>query len=224
MGDIAELPGASYYSNWITMEEQDQILGQIQDMKFSTSLLGITGRDGPELFAHLARSKRPAPLFIKNLIEKLSQQQKLVGNIFQVTVNNYTDLSKYIVPHKDGNGKQAAIISVGPSHTVLNFYDHPQDQELIKGTKIYDYNEYFSQTSVWMEPLSCLILTEDSYMRYAHGITPHLRDQVVTAADSSVVSSKETGAERICNGKYLSLAEGTVVERGPRISIVIWSK
>lgn len=224
MQALEELPGAQYYPNWLNDKEIKMIIAEADQLRYNSSLRGITGSSGPNLFCHLGSSNRKPPSLVNMLVDKLNQYKMLQGTFRQITINKYSDLTKYIIPHKDGFGVQAAIITLGPCHSVLNFYDHPEDVQFLNGTKVYLDEEKNSVASVYMEPGSCLILRDESFIRLSHGITPHKRDMILGPSSKTVESTEDMGTQKLCNSHLITPKEGDVVERGERYSIVIWTK
>ena len=129
-----------------------------------------------------------------------------------------------MVPHKDGRGSLAVIVSLG-SPVLLKFFAKPRasaDTAIVR-TEVYLPNpeggdlgaaEVAAQAdgAVLMEPGAALVMRNDAFTEFAHGI-----DFDETHDDLSAVA--------ILNRECLrepARAESATLERGARISVVMW--
>jgi len=168
--------------------------------------VGISGASGPKLKAY---TQNNIPAFIKKAVKPLIQLSLLPSLPHQVSINYYVSPKHSIIPHKDGPGGNALILTLGSS-AKLDFY-HQKENWNIQQTQVYYEQELTNVTpvSLLLEPNSALILSATSYLDYAHGIV---------AADEDEVT------EDLLNMKQLSHKIGTKIPRGPRVSIVLWTK
>ena len=223
---IPAIPGAYYIPNFLQEDLVSEYIPDAKKLPYMSRYYGITGEDGPELSIFSKKKPNQQPKFLSEVVKKLDESNLMGGNLFQITVNHYKDATRRIVSHKDGNGYQVAIVSLGPSHTVLHFHDHPEDMMHITRTTTYPMdNEENIIASLWMEPCSCLILRKEAYLRYSHAIIPHSADQVRFSADD--VKDKDgasIGAYVISNGHLLTVKNNQIVPRGERLSLAIWAR
>ncbi|XP_071962984.1 alpha-ketoglutarate-dependent dioxygenase alkB homolog 6-like [Antedon mediterranea] len=124
-----------------------------------------------------------------------------------VLINEY-EPGQGIMPHEDGPLFHPVISTVNlGSHTLLDFYPH-QD------TQVDNKNQNQTMTtpakqpvfSLLLEPRSLLLLTEDMYKLYLHGIDERLQD---------------TLTENVKNLEECGKKSGDILERGRRISLTI---
>ena len=115
-----------------------------------------------------------------------------------VLVNEYLS-GQGIMPHEDGPLFFPCISTISlASHTVLTLQSK-------KGHQVTDRQ---LQTSLLLEPRSLLVMRDDAYTSYLHGIDPVTQD-VLTHASIANLSR--------CPGRQ----EGDVVQRTRRVSCTI---
>ncbi|MBN3310003.1 ALKB6 dioxygenase, partial [Amia calva] len=130
------------------------------------------------------------PDWLQKYAEKISDLGAFAGKTANhVLVNEYNP-GEGIMPHEDGPlyFPTVTTISLG-SHTLLDFY-HPistgQDNEEVPQT---EENRFL--LSLLVEPRSLLILRDDMYLRFLHGIRPVTQDTVT----DKVANLHTTGAK-----------------------------
>ena len=83
-------------------------------------------------------------------------------------MNVYDEDRSFMVPHEDGKGSTAVILSLC-SHAVLDFYFDPEKERSIVATKVDDrpLAELGPRISVLLEPRSALLLTGPAFISMA---------------------------------------------------------
>jgi alkylated DNA repair protein alkB family protein 6 len=132
----------------------------------------------------------PMPQWLDELIDRLMTVQNCYGEHDRpdfIRVNTY-EPGQGVSPHRDIQTNVAAtsVITLG-SGTLLDFYD----AERLVG-------------SVWLEPRSLLLFSDDAFSRLRHGIRRQSED-VIT--------------ERVFNRTEAHLPVGTVIPRRQRVSL-----
>jgi len=110
----------------------------------------------------------------KSAVDKVNSLSVFGGkNANHVLLNEYKP-GEGIMPHLDGDLFYPTIttISIG-SHAVLNFYEPEED----KDTACRSWNERLV-LSLYVEPRSLLVLQQDMYHKYLHGIDQITADHV----------------------------------------------
>ena len=123
------LPGAFYAPEFVGAELAHRVVAEVRACRDGELSRGITKANGPRLRIW-RRSEIDAgglPAAIAELSRLLREAQVLpaVEELMQVTANQYGDPSSAtIVPHKDGRGERAAIVTVLGCAT-MQFYYQP---------------------------------------------------------------------------------------------------
>ncbi|XP_074872481.1 putative RNA/DNA demethylase ALKBH6 [Carettochelys insculpta] len=149
------------------------------------------------------------PTWLQSCAEKISCLGAFGGKLANhVLVNEYRP-GQGIMPHEDGPlyFPTVTTISLG-SHTLLDFY-HP----ISRGQQVDSQQAPVPQTeeqrhflSLLLEPRSLLVLREDMYLRYLHGIRPAVSDTIT---------------QKVANVASCSVALGDELHRGTRVSLTI---
>ena len=129
--------------------------------------------------------------------------------LLQVTANRYEGPggSATIVPHKDGRGERAAIVTLEGGAT-MQFYHRPCFGFVLE-TEVFDIDSGAAAgASMLLRPRSCLVLSGEAFTEWAHGIAPSPAD----VADHSLDNFAQLEAE---DGQIFPRTAG-------RISIVFW--
>ena len=206
------LPGALYFPEFVGTALAQRVVAEVRACSDGDMSRGITKANGPRLRIW-RRSEIDAgglPAAIAELSRLLRGAQVLpeAEELMQVTVNQYGDpASATIVPHKDGRGERAVIVTIlgGAS---MQFYYQPCCG-FVPETQVLDPASLGPPSAaVLLQPRSCLTLTGESFTEWAHGIAPCTLD----VADPSVANFSLTGA-----------AAGARLPRSPRISVVFWT-
>jgi alkylated DNA repair protein alkB family protein 6 len=121
-----------------------------------------------------------------------------------VLVNEYTP-GQGIMPHEDGPLYTPVVTTISLGSTaLLDFYRPIEESRQDSGVSLQE--RYI--TSILLEPRSLVVLTEDLYIKYLHGIEARTSDPCTTD---------------ICNlgkcAKVLSI--GSALERQTRVSLTI---
>ncbi|RWS28086.1 hypothetical protein B4U80_00034, partial [Leptotrombidium deliense] len=156
--------------------------------------------------------KEPLPIWLEIYCKKLA-----VANVFDGHIPNHILINEYlpgqgIMPHEDGSlfYPTVATVNLG-SHSVVNFYKKGETQELVPDYLTEDNaGDYMNNKqilfSLLVQPRSLLILKEDAYKNYMHGIQEISKDLI----DDSIANLGQTG---------ISLND--TLERKTRISLTI---
>ncbi|KAG0272331.1 hypothetical protein BGZ95_011923 [Linnemannia exigua] len=124
-------------------------------------------------------------------------------------VNEYL-AGQGIMPHKDGPAYLPTVATITlSSHCVLEFYKHPEDkdQEDRDSTKD-DVRAQEPEFSLLVQPRSLLVLKEDVYKKYMHGIREITKDDLRKGNILNLLEAKPDGTE-----------ETPVLERETRVSL-----
>ena len=142
----------------------------------------------------------PLPIWLQSVVDDVNST-----GIFGHHPANHVLLNEYlpgqgIMPHLDGDLFYPTITTVSlGSHTVLDFY------EPLKDDGDHRSLEDRFQFSLFVRPRSLLVLKEDLYHKYLHGI-------------------REVDSDQDCEGVVIKRYEGgggKMISRGTRISLTI---
>ncbi|XP_066964140.1 alpha-ketoglutarate-dependent dioxygenase alkB homolog 6 isoform X1 [Macrobrachium rosenbergii] len=205
---ICKAPECAYYiPNFITEEEEKQLLGNIYSSPkpkwkelSHRRLQNWGGLPHPK-----GMVAEDIPLWLQEQMDKISSL-----NVFGKHKPNHVLVNEYlpgqgIMPHEDGPLFYPTITTVNVgSHTILEFYRpvKPDDEKA-------DSSQSLSERhigSLLLEPRSLLILQEDMYTSYLHGISQVTEDVL---------------SEDIFNIELCSSNIGDVLVRDTRISLTI---
>ncbi|KAF9124584.1 Alpha-ketoglutarate-dependent dioxygenase alkB 6 [Mortierella sp. 14UC] len=123
-------------------------------------------------------------------------------------VNEYL-AGQGIMPHKDGPAYLPTVATVTlSSHCVLEFYRHPEDKEQEnkdqenRDTTKDDTRAQDPEFSLLVQPRSLLVLKEDVYKKYMHGIREITKDDL---RKGNILNLPEAMAEELERGTRVSL-------------------
>ncbi|XP_033096421.1 alpha-ketoglutarate-dependent dioxygenase alkB homolog 6-like, partial [Anneissia japonica] len=146
---------------------------------------------------------------IPQWLEKFMKRISLLG-VFEkapnhVLINEY-EPGQGIMPHEDGPLFYPAISTINlGSHTLLDFYQH---QDKLASSKPNNGSVQESNTttvavtaepakqpdfSLLLEPRSLLILNEDMYTSYLHGIDERLQDEMTDNIKNLIENGRKPG-------------------------------
>ncbi|CAG9562789.1 unnamed protein product [Danaus chrysippus] len=191
-------PTACYVSEFITPDEEKYILNNIYAAPKPkwTQLSNRRLQNWGGIPHNKGMIAEDITGWLQTYLDKIHSLNLMEGNKpNHVLVNEYLP-EQGILPHLDGFLFYPTIttISVG-SHTVLKFFE-PSDNDSL--------NHVFS---LLLEPRSLLILQDEMFKRYLHGIEEVNEDII----DDSIVNIN------MCSDQYV---KGTTVARGTRVSSV----
>uniref|UniRef100_UPI00398E7387 alpha-ketoglutarate-dependent dioxygenase alkB homolog 6 n=1 Tax=Pristiophorus japonicus TaxID=55135 RepID=UPI00398E7387 len=207
---VDQAPATVYYiPNFITVSEENYLLQQVYNSPKPkwTQLSGRRLQNWGGLPHSRGMLAEKLPDWLDKYAKKISSLGPFAGKVANhVLVNEYNP-GEGIMPHEDGPlyFPTVTTISLGSS-TLLDFY-HPIKKENEEGEVVFpqtEENRYF--LSLLLEPRSLLVLQDDMYVKYLHGIRPVVED-IVT--------------EKITNLKSCSTRLGAVLTRSTRISLTI---
>lgn len=207
---VHQAPRAVYYiPDYITEVEEEYLLRQVYNAPKPkwTQLSGRKLQNWGGLPHPRGMVAEKLPPWLQTYSNKISSLGVFGGNCANhVLVNEYKP-GEGIMPHEDGPLYYPTVttISLG-SHTVLDFYlpldkGCPGEEDQVPKTEDQRY-----VLSLLLEPRSLLVLREDLYKTYLHGIRPHTID---------TLSHKVANLE-----KCVAQAEETLT-RGTRVSLTI---
>ncbi|XP_067831057.1 alpha-ketoglutarate-dependent dioxygenase alkB homolog 6 [Heptranchias perlo] len=206
---VDQAPATVYYiPNFITVSEENYLLQQVYNSPKPkwTQLSGRRLQNWGGLPHSRGMLAEKLPDWLDKYIKKISSLGLFAGKVANhVLVNEYKP-GEGIMPHEDGPlyFPTVTTISLG-SQTLLDFY-HPikrENEEIEVFFPQTEDNRYF--LSLLLEPRSLLVLQDDMYVKYLHGIRPVVED-IVT--------------EKIANLKSCSTKFGAI-SRTTRISLTI---
>ncbi|XP_018432407.1 PREDICTED: alpha-ketoglutarate-dependent dioxygenase alkB homolog 6 [Nanorana parkeri] len=207
---VSQAPHAVYYiPDYITEAEEEYLLRQVYNAPKPkwTQLSGRKLQNWGGLPHPRGMMAEKLPPWLQTYTNKISSLGVFGGNSANhVLVNEYKP-GEGIMPHEDGPLYYPTVttISLG-SHTVLEFYlpldrGCPEEEDQVPKTEEQRY-----ALSLLLEPRSLLVLREDLYKNYLHGIHPRTQD---------------TLSHRVANlEKCMAQAEETLA-RGTRVSLTI---
>nr|XP_006131478.2 uncharacterized protein LOC102456975 [Pelodiscus sinensis] len=149
------------------------------------------------------------PAWLQSYAEKVSVLGAFGGKLANhVLVNEYLP-GQGIMPHEDGPlyFPTVTTISLG-SHTLLDFYrpvsrGQQAASEQVAAPQTAEQRHFLS---LLLEPRSLLVLREDMYVRYLHGIQPTTSDAVT---------------QKVANAAACGAGLGDELRRGTRVSLTI---
>lgn len=169
---------AYYFPDWLTPDEEAQLLQQINDPQWdhhwvslkTRRLQNLGGTPQPEGFA-----PDPLPDWAHPLLQRLVEE-----NVFSITpnhilVNEYSP-GQGIMPHEDGPlyMPNVAIVSLG-SALVMDIRPHPTKHP--EGSLTSSPTSSFS---LLLEPRSLFIFRDEVYQTHLHGIAARTEDILPT--------------------------------------------
>ncbi|XP_029427407.1 alpha-ketoglutarate-dependent dioxygenase alkB homolog 6 [Rhinatrema bivittatum] len=190
---VGQVPRTVYYvPEFITSAEEASLLQQVYNAPKPkwTQLSGRRLQNWGGLPHPRGMLAEKLPDWLQKYAEKISSFGVFGGNVANhVLVNEYRP-GEGIMPHEDGPlyFPTVTTISLG-SHTLLDFYhpisrgQHRADEQVT--TPQTEQDRYF--LSLLVEPRSLLVLGEDMYSCYLHGIRPATSD-VITENVANVAS------------------------------------
>ncbi|KAF8945792.1 Alpha-ketoglutarate-dependent dioxygenase alkB 6 [Haplosporangium gracile] len=124
-------------------------------------------------------------------------------------VNEYL-AGQGIMPHKDGPAYLPTVSTVTlSSHCVLEFYKYPEDKNQEEGDSTAEETRAKEpEFSLLVQPRSLLVLKEDVYKKYMHGIREITEDDLRKGTILNLPEAMSQGIE-----------ETPVLKRGTRISL-----
>jgi alkylated DNA repair protein alkB family protein 6 len=167
---------AYYFPDWLTPDEEAQLLQQINDPKWdhhwvslkTRRLQNLGGTPQPEGFA-----PDPLPDWAHPLLQRLVEENVFPDAPNHILVNEYSP-GQGIMPHEDGPLyiPNVAIVSLG-SALVMDIRPHP--------TKHPEGSLTSSATfSLLLEPRSLFIFRDEVYRTHLHGIEARTEDVLPT--------------------------------------------
>ncbi|XP_027687001.1 alpha-ketoglutarate-dependent dioxygenase alkB homolog 6 isoform X2 [Chelonia mydas] len=209
---LEQVPPTVYYiPNFISESEEAYLLHQVYAAPKPkwTQLSGRKLQNWGGLPHPKGMVLEKLPAWLQSYAEKISSLGAFGGKLANhVLVNEYLP-GQGIMPHEDGPlyFPTVTTISLG-SHTLLDFY-HPvsrgqhADSEQVPTPQTEEQRHFLS---LLLEPRSLLVLREDMYVRYLHGIRPAASDAVT---------------EKVANVAACGAVLGDELRRGTRVSLTI---
>ncbi|XP_063794037.1 alpha-ketoglutarate-dependent dioxygenase alkB homolog 6 [Pseudophryne corroboree] len=200
---VDKAPRAAYYiPDYVSVAEEEYLLRQVYNAPKPkwTQLSGRKLQNWGGLPHPRGMVPERLPPWLLTYTNKISSLDVFGGNCANhVLVNEYKP-GEGIMPHEDGPLYYPTVttISLG-SHTVLDFYlplSQGLSEENDKVSKTEDQRHVFS---LLLEPRSLLVLREDLYVNYLHGIHPLTQDTLshrVANLDRCAAHAEETLTRR----------------------------
>ncbi|XP_023334117.1 alpha-ketoglutarate-dependent dioxygenase alkB homolog 6-like [Eurytemora carolleeae] len=184
MDDVTELekfrvpstpPRVYYLPNFITHNEEIYLLGEIKKTPGPrwTQLLNRRLQNWGGIPHHRGMIAENIPPWLQCYVDRVNNLNIFGGKkANHVLLNEYTS-GQGIMPHLDGSlfSPTISTISLG-SHTVINFYDQDNGENGLMNPL-----EKRLILSLYLEPRSLLVLQEDMYNNYMHGIEEKTKDE-----------------------------------------------
>lgn len=206
---VISAPGTVFYiPNFITIEEEEYLLSNV----YSAPKPKWTQLSNRRLqnWGGIPSAKGMIQEDIPEWLDKYCKKVAHCGQFDDkkpnhVLVNEYLS-GQGIMPHVDGPSYYPCVttLSIG-SHTFLDFYKPVNDED----SSLTIESRYLF--SLLLEPRSLIILKDDMYQKYLHGIKEAVQDEV--------------NNECVKNFEYLGNKDqyknGEVIKRGTRVSLTI---
>ncbi|XP_075042943.1 putative RNA/DNA demethylase ALKBH6 [Mixophyes fleayi] len=179
---VNKAPRAAYYiPNYITVAEEEYLLRQVYNAPKPkwTQLSGRKLQNWGGLPHPRGMVPERLPSWLTTYTNKISSLGVFGGNCANhVLVNEYKS-GEGIMPHEDGPLYYPTVttISLG-SHTVLDFYLPLSRETSQEDDQVPKTEEQRHVLSLLLEPRSLLVLREDLYVNYLHGIHPLTQDTI----------------------------------------------
>lgn len=204
-------PTVYYFPNFITESEEALLFQQVYSAP-KPKWVHLSGRK----LQNWGGLPHPRGMLTENLpdwLQKYAEKISCLG-LFDGKVANHVLVNEYlpgegIMPHEDGPlyFPTVTTISLG-SHTMLDFYrpvskEQEGDSEQVTMPQTEEERHFLS---LLVEARSLLVLREDMYVKYLHGIK-NVSSDVITENVANVAS---------CNTK-----PGEMLNRGTRVSLTV---
>ena len=198
---LEELPSSAYYiPDFLSREREDLILREIYrtpkvcwTQLRNRRLINFGGVPHPK-----GMIAEPLPTWLQAIVDEVNCHFPESSPANHVLLNEYTP-GQGIMPHVDGNLFFPTICTVNlGSHAILKFYDPPSGQAL-DALPRYRFG-------LLLQPRSMLILRDELYHNYLHGI-----DEV----------SEDNVDDSVRNLSRLGVKVGEKMQRKTRVSLTI---
>ncbi|KAF9341496.1 hypothetical protein BGZ91_007346 [Linnemannia elongata] len=157
----------------------------------------------------------PLPVWLSYLFPRFREAGVFEGRDATHQDPNHCLVNEYlagqgIMPHKDGPAYLPTVSTVTlSSHCVLEFYKYPEDKEQEeRDSTTEEIRTQEPEFSLLVQPRSLLVLKEDVYKKYMHGIREITEDDLRKGNILNLPEAMPKG-----------IKETPVLERGTRISL-----
>ncbi|KAJ6663627.1 hypothetical protein lerEdw1_009706 [Lerista edwardsae] len=207
---VKQCPPVAYYiPDFITEAEEEDLLQQVYGAPKPkwTQLSGRRLQNWGGLPHPKGMVLENLPPWLQAYTEKVSSLGAFGGKAANhVLVNEYRP-GEGIMPHEDGPLYFPTVTTINlGSHTLLDFY-HPisrgQHMDEEQGPALQT-EEQRHTLSLLLEPRSLLVLQEDMYVRYLHGIRFATEDSLTEKVANLGACGSRVG-ETLCRGTRVSL-------------------
>ncbi|XP_023229066.1 alpha-ketoglutarate-dependent dioxygenase alkB homolog 6-like isoform X1 [Centruroides sculpturatus] len=178
---LSEVPPTIYYiRDFITESEEELLIRKVDNApkpKWTTlsnrRLQNWGGLPHPK-----GMVVEPMPNWLQIYSKKIAEL-----GVFEDKVPNHVLVNEYlpgqgIMPHEDGPLFYPTITTVNlGSHTILNYY-HKINEEDSSNNEKEETNSNRLLASVLLEPRSLLVVKDDMYHKYLHGIDEKVEDEI----------------------------------------------
>ncbi|NP_001088709.1 alpha-ketoglutarate-dependent dioxygenase alkB homolog 6 isoform X1 [Xenopus laevis] len=209
---VEKIPLAAYYvPEYISKSEEEYLLRQVYNAP-KPKWTQLSGRK-LQNWGGLPHSRGMVQEKLPSWLQKYTDQISSLGvfgdhSANHVLVNEY-NAGEGIMPHEDGPMYYPTVttISLG-SHTLLDFYVpiNKECQETQNQDKVASTEEQRHMLSLLLEPRSLLVVREELYTSYLHGICPRTSD---------------TLSPMVANLGNSTAHAGDTLQRGTRVSLTI---
>ncbi|XP_039180975.1 alpha-ketoglutarate-dependent dioxygenase alkB homolog 6 isoform X2 [Crotalus tigris] len=209
---VAQSPPAAYYiPDFISEGEEEYLLQQIYNAPKPkwTQLSGRRLQNWGGLPHPKGMVAEKLPPWLQRYVDRVSSLGIFGGKAANhVLVNEYQP-GQGIMPHEDGPLYYPTVTTINlGSHTLLDFY-HPVTGEPPPETQKNSALQSEEQRHAFcllLKPRSLLVLQEDMYVRYLHGIRPVMADTVT---------------QKVANASLCGCDFGDTLPRQTRVSLTI---
>lgn len=210
---MGSIPGLFYLHDFLPPEYAKNLANLLRHtLEGKGSYQGISHKQGPKVSVFTPSNSPP---WLVDVLAKYHSAKLAPPKPSQVSVNVYASSASRMVPHKDGPGVQAIILTL-QSSAILRFW--PKKESFpIMATAVYDEEALSEPHDVLLMPGSLLIMTGEAYLDWVHAVEPCASD---TLRESACGSQPATA--NFAQLQAASFRNGDTFNRGPRISVVSW--
>ncbi|XP_078287263.1 putative RNA/DNA demethylase ALKBH6 [Rhinoraja longicauda] len=205
---VDQAPATVYYiPNFITVSEGNYLMRKVYNSP-KPKWTQLSGRR----LQNWGGLPHPRGMLAEKLPEWLDKYSRRISsmNAFSGKVANHVLVNEYnpgegIMPHEDGPMyfPTVSTISLG-SQTLLDFYQPIKRENEMGETDFPQTEENRFVLSLLLEPHSLLVLKDDMYLHYLHGIKPTTCD-IITEKVANLKSCKSNLGANLARGTRVSL-------------------
>lgn len=212
---LPSIPGLFYIHDFVPLDYSKNLTNLLRrTLEGKGSYQGISYKEGPEVKVYTASS---APSWLQDVLSKYHAAGLAPLKPSQVSVNMYPSAEARMVPHKDGTGAQALILTL-QNPAILRFWPKKEAYPVL-ATAVYEESELTGPPQdVLLMPGSLLVMTGEAFKDWVHGIVVEPSPCVLRESASGL----HPATANFFQLRGTGYCDQESFERGPRISIVSW--